>query len=179
MGRIGIASKMYVLKRLVAPVSVLIATVLVALPWGMSAENQFLLPLLALAVIYHSVQTGAGGLPEWVVFCTGLSLDILTNAPIGFWALLYLLAYLAGVVMSGRGISGLIQRSAAFAFVISGLVAAAWVISSLYYARFDDWRPYVTAAVAAALFYPLIAALLPVRGSSARQPGSAARVARG
>ena len=151
---------MQFLARAIPPLSIFVVTVLVALPWGMAAENRFLLPLLPLTVIYYWSSRQSAYVPEWVAFASGLSLDILTNAPVGFWAFIYLLAFLAGSVMSRSNFDGWLGRWLGFVVALGVLVAIAWGISSIYHARLDDWRPYVTAGAAAIFFFPLIAALL-------------------
>ena len=94
---------MVFLDRLIPALTIIVATVLVALPWGMAAENRFLLPLLPLIVIHFWTLRRPGDVAEWWVFVAGLSLDILTNGPIGYWALIYLLGYAAAVLSHALG----------------------------------------------------------------------------
>lgn len=151
---------MRTLERLIAPLTIVAVTILVAMPWGMSAENRFFLPLLPLTVIYFWSQRNAVSAPEWLAFLSGLSFDILTNSPLGFWALVYLLAYFAGRLIAPLVGKGLLINWLGYAVSLAVVVVIAWSVSSIYYMRLDDWWPYLTAATGAVVIFPLVAALL-------------------
>ena len=148
------------LDRLFPALTIIITTFLVAVPWGMAAENRFILPPLPLIVIHYWTVRRPSHVAEWLVFGAGLGLDILTNGPIGFWALIYLLGYAAAIFSSPRASDGPLAKwllSTATLFVLTGV---AWCVSSLYYFELADWRPYAWAGIAASLIYPIIGIML-------------------
>jgi rod shape-determining protein MreD len=182
----GEGTAMQTLTRIIPPLTIIAATILVALPWGMSAENRFFLPLLPLTVIYYWSNTRSSSAPEWLAFLSGLAFDILTNSPLGFWALIYLLGYFAGRLTSSQTGGGPFIKWFWYGVSLVALVGIAWSISSIYHMRFDDWWPYVTAAIGAVLVFPLISALLfgldlrqrQLRRSGLERGGSRSAVAR-
>lgn len=159
---------MSIFDRLIPVLTIVVTTILVVLPWGMTAENRFVLPLLPLIVIHYWTTRRPDVVAEWWAFAAGLSVDILTHGPIGYWALMYLLGFAAAHMT--RGVSGdrplMTWLTAAITLLL--VTAIAWIISSLYYFEFTDWRPYLFAAVAAAIIYPVIGLVL--RGLSLSQP---------
>ncbi len=158
------------LDRLILALTIVVTTILVALPWGMAAENRFFLPLLPLIVIHYWTMRRPTLIAEWWVFLAGLSLDILTHGPIGYWAFIYLLGYAAAQFSSQKSEDGVIAKWGLSAATLMVLTGIAWAVSSLYHFELADWRPYAFAAVAAALIYPVLGVVL--RGLSLSRPQS-------
>ena len=156
--------------RLIPALTIIAATILVALPWGMAAQNRFILPLLPLIVIHYWTVRRPSLVPEWWAFAAGLSLDILTHGPIGYWALIYLLGYGAAQFSSRRSEIGPMMKWALSTATLVILTAIAWAVSSLYYFEIADWRPYASACVAAVLIYPIIGVVLRGLKVSRTQP---------
>lgn len=148
------------LDRLIPILSLIVNTILVALPWGMAAENRFFLPLLPLIVIHYWTLRRPTVTAEWWAFLAGLSLDILTHGPIGYWAFIYLLGYAAAQFSTKLAEDGWITKWAVSAATLMGLTAIAWAVSSLYHFELADVWPYVSAGVAAALIYPVFGFVL-------------------
>ena len=147
--------------KVVAPLlSIIILTVIAALPWGLSSEDRFVLPLLPIVAIHYWSLRQSETIPEWFVFLAGLSLDILTHGPLGFWSLIYLLSYYLGVVSHALGLRGQSARLVLFAVSLLAITAAAWLISSIYVLEFMDWRPFATGAAYAGLGALFIVPLL-------------------
>ena len=85
--------------RFVAPIgSVVLLTLIAALPLGVPAGDRFFLPLLPVVAVHYWTLRHDAWLPEWVVFLAGLMLDILTHGPLGYWAFIYLLAHLTATL---------------------------------------------------------------------------------
>ena len=99
-------------------------------------------------------------MPEWLVFLSGFATDVLTYGPLGYWALVYLLGYIAVVLLRQDGERGEFAHWLEFAATLAGLALAQWLIASLYLLGWSDWRPVALAAVACILGYPLLVALL-------------------
>ena len=149
------------LSKIIAPVSIAALTVLSALPWGVAAESRFVLPLLPVVAIHYWVlRDEADMVPEWFVFLCGLLLDVLTNGPLGFWSLIYLLAFALARLSTGWAREGVMARWLLLLAALALLSFCAWIISSLYAVDVADWRPFAWGAVAAGLAHPLLALVL-------------------
>lgn len=157
------------LDRLIPIMTLVATTILVALPWGMAAENRFFLPLLPLIVIHYWTMRRPKVIAEWWAFLAGLSLDILTHGPIGYWAFIYLLGYAAAQFSGQMAERGWVTKWVLSAVTLMVLSAIAWALSSLYHFEFADWRPFVSATVAAALIYPVFGFVLRGLSSSPAQ----------
>ncbi len=152
---------MVTFSKVVAPVSVAALTVLSALPWGVPAENRFVLPLLPVVAIHYWVlRDHAAVVPEWFVFLCGLLLDVLTNGPLGFWSMIYLFAFGLATVSQPWANEGVFGRWLLLLAALAMLSLCAWIISSLYAVEIVDWAPFARGAVAAGLAHPVIALVL-------------------
>ncbi len=133
--------------RYVAPIgSVLFLTLIAALPWGLPAEDRFFLPLMPVIAIHYWTLRHDAWLPEWVVFLAGLTLDVLTNGPLGYWALIYLLIQLIATLSAPLAKNGSIARLALLALAVVAVTAVAWAVASLYFLELVDWAPYALGA---------------------------------
>lgn len=151
---------MRLLASLGPPLTVFALALLAALPWGLPSDGRFFLPLLPFVAIHYWALRHAERMPEWVVFLAGLTLDVLTNGPLGYWALIYLLGYIIAVLQAPWGQDGVLWRALLFLAALAVLAVAEWGLSSLYYFEWADWRPFAWAALAAGLVYPVFAAVL-------------------
>lgn len=153
-----------------AQLSIAVLTVLAALPWGLPPQGRFVLPLIPLIAIHFWTLADQNRVPEWFVFATGLTLDVLTNGPLGFWSLIYLLGYVLSSLTAASSRRIRFGGWPTFAAVVSILAAAEWAASSLYYFEAADWWPLVLAVIAAVVAYPVLAGLL---GLLDRSPANA------
>jgi len=90
------------------------------------------MPLLPLMAIYHWAVNRPLLMPAYIVFLIGLLQDILTSAPLGVNALVFLAVY--GVVVGQRRF--LVGKSFAvnwlgFSLVAAGACATGWVLISI------------------------------------------------
>lgn len=162
-----------------APIgSIALLVLLAALPWGLPSQDRFFLPLLPVIAIHYWTLRQPESLPEWSVFLAGLALDILTHGPLGYWSLIYLIAYVFAVFSAPLSSHGATVRLALLAAALAGVAAAAWATASVYFFEFADWRPYgLGAALAALCAIPLLAALRLLDGG--RRGRSNPRLTRG
>ena len=96
-------------------------------------------PDIALIAVFFWAISGPAFLPAWAVLLLGLTQDFATGAPIGFWALIYLVAY--GFTLSQRVFfTGRTGLGAWLGFTLVAVLAAAvaWVLGSIVYMR---WLP--------------------------------------
>ena len=143
--------------KFVAPIgSVAVLTLIAALPLGIPAGDRFFLPLLPVVAIHYWTLRHDAWLPEWAVFLAGLTLDILTHGPLGYWALIYLLVHLTATLSSRLPVAGTLGRLALLGFAILLVTVVAWAAASLYFFELLDWVPYATGAVLASLCALLI-----------------------
>lgn len=140
--------------------SVAVLTVLAALPWGLPTEERFFLPLLPIVAIHYWALRRHQALPEWAVFLAGLLLDIFTHGPLGYWPLVYLAAYMLGVLQETAGRKSKILRLVLFAGSIVLIAALGWAVASIYFFEIVDWRPYARGAALAAAAAIVIVPLL-------------------
>lgn len=157
---------MSVFEALVPGATVVFLSFVAALPWGIPSESRFILPLLPyMAIHYWASSHRPDRMPLWLAFICGLGVDILTNGPLGYFSLIYVLGHAvstsAGGVRSGGARSdGAMTRWLVFVAAMSVVVTAAWIVTSLYYLELADWKPYGLAGVVAAALYPVLAGML-------------------
>ncbi|MFT3730473.1 MAG: rod shape-determining protein MreD [Hyphomicrobium sp.] len=165
--------------RLLTPIlSVAALTIVAVLPWGLPTDDRFVLPLLPIvAIIYWTLDRDAW-LPEWAIFLAGLMLDALTQGPLGYWALVYLIAYVVAVYCSNIRVETTAGQLGLFAGAIVAVTVFAWLAASIYFLELLAWEPYALGA-AFALFGATALAL--VRGffKSSGSPVRPARLTRG
>lgn len=166
------------LRFLMPVISVGVLMLAAVLPWGLAAEDRFVLPLLPVIAIYRWTLDADAWLPEWVVFLTGLTLDVLTQGPLGYWALVYLFAYAVALFASRVRVESAFGRMALLAGAIGLVTAFAWLLASLYFLRMLDWGHYARSAIVA-MFAALL--IFPVLGiiRSVSKPARDIRLTRG
>lgn len=142
------------------PFASIMALVLVsALPWGLPTDERFFLPLLPVVAIHYWANRRPQALPEWLVFLAGFLLDVFTHGPLGYWGLVYLSAYVLGIMSNDRIGDGFVWRIVSVGGVLAGVAALGWAIASVYFLEFADWRPY---ARGAALAFAASLAVIPL-----------------
>ena len=132
-------------------ISIAVLTLLAALPWGLPTEDRFFLPLLPVVAVHYWALRRPELLPEWFVFLAGLVLDVFTHGPLGYWPLVYLMAYALGVLGSEAGRASVYVRLGLFAVSLFVVTVLSWGIASVYYLEMLDWVPYARGAAFAAL----------------------------
>ena len=170
--------KLRALKYTVPILSITVLTLIAVLPWGLASESRFFLPLLPIIAIDYWGLRRPQSMPEWSVFLAGLTLDVLTQGPLGYWALIYLFGYFLGALCEPYGRHSQRLRVALFGAAQLCVTLVAWLLSSAYFWEFADWRPYASgaayAAIAALVIVPLLHWL-----STANDMRDNARFARG
>lgn len=136
--------------RKIAPIgSIAILTFIAALPWGLPAGERFALPLLPVVAIHYWTLRHDAWIPEWCVFLAGLTLDVLTQGPLGYWALIYLAAHLVATTSARFAGPGPWFRLLLLAGALLVVTFIAWLVSSMYFMELADPRPYIVGAVLA------------------------------
>lgn len=138
------------------PLLVTLAALLLALAPLNLFQGYAPAPDIVLASVFFWAIFGPQFLPAWAVFALGLTQDIATGGPIGFWALVYLLAY--GFALSqrvfffGRTVPGVW-----LGFIIVALVTAfvTWIVGSTYFSRWLPVEPILMQALVSIVVFPL------------------------
>lgn len=151
---------MSVMRSFGPPASVGLVALLSALPWGLSPEIRFVMPLIPFVAIHFWIVRDEEAFGEWFVFSAGLMLDVLTNGPLGFWSIVYLIGYALSTMLAEQARTRPLGGWAALVVVVSCLAVVEWAVSSLYFLELMDWRPLALAALFAAAAYPVLALVL-------------------
>lgn len=157
--------------------SLALLTLLAALPWGLPSDDRFFLPLLPVVAIHYWRLRHENLIPEWAAFVAGLTVDILTHGPLGYWSLMYLVAHVSAVFSAPLARNGTAARFGLLALALGAVAAIGWGVASIYFLEFADWAPYARGAGYACLVaLPLLAVLRAIDGSRDRDN---ARLVRG
>lgn len=151
---------MTLLRAALPPALVLLLALVAALPFGMRSELRFVLPMLPAFVVLAWNTRRRNAVPEWGAFLAGLLLDAVSQGPLGYWALLYLVAYVLAALLRGPADEGAVLRWARFVLATVLLGIATWSLLSVYSMQPADVRPLLNAVAAAALIYLPLAALI-------------------
>lgn len=148
------------------PLFLTLAGILLALAPLNLFQGQAPAPDIVLASVFFWAIFGPQFLPAWAVFALGLTQDLATGAPIGFWALIYLFAY--GLSLSQRVFFfGRTVRGVWLGFIIVALVTAfvTWIAGSTYFMRWLPLGPILLQAAVSIVVFPFVAkAFFFVRG---------------
>jgi rod shape-determining protein MreD len=142
---------------LLPALSVLFAVLATAVPWGLPADATFVLPLVVVMMVFcWRALPGATLLPT-VAMLLGLLTDVMSGGPLGFWALLSLIASGAGTRARPLGEGGEMSLLWLVWIVLAvGLTAFGWLLASLYFLRWVDWWPIAFSAVVSMALFPIV-----------------------
>lgn len=151
---------------LVPSVIVLAAALLTALPWGLDSDLRFVLPQCVCALVYTIALHRPRSLPAVVVFAAGLAIDVMSGAPLGYWALVLLAACAIGLSQRSAA-GGALALTGQSLVALALLTALQWAVAALYYLHWPHGQPYLMSALAAAPVYVLLTcSLRPQTGSA-------------
>lgn len=137
--------------------SVLFAVVATAVPWGLPADATFILPLVVVMMVFCWRAIPGTVLHPAVAVGLGLLADLMSGGPLGYWALMCLIAASVG------GWAGSLAEARAFgrlwliwSMLAAVLAAFGWLLASLYYLRWIDWWPIVFGAIVSVGLFPIV-----------------------
>lgn len=137
--------------------SVLFAVFAAAVPWGLPADATFILPLVVVMMVFCWRVLPDTVLPPYLALLLGLLTDITSGGPLGFWALMSLIAAsVAGRTRpftDGRDVQRLWLGWAIVACLVAGI---GWLLASLYFLRWIDWWPIAVGAGASIVLFPVV-----------------------
>lgn len=137
--------------------SILFAVLAAAVPWGLPADATFILPLVVVMMVYCWRALPDTVLPPYLALLLGLLTDITSGGPLGFWALMSLIAATAGGRTQPFTDSSDTQRLWLVWGIVACLIAViGWLLASLYFLRWIDWWPIAVGAGASILLFPVV-----------------------
>ncbi len=137
--------------------SVLFAVLATAVPWGLPADATFVLPLVVVMMVFCWRALPGATLSPATAMLLGLLTDVTSGGPLGFWALLTLIA--AGAGTRSRPLGEGYEVSLLWLVWIAlaaGLACFGWLLASLYFFRWVDWWPIAFGAVASIPLFPVV-----------------------
>jgi len=155
--------------------SVLFAVLATAVPWGLPADATFILPLVVVMMVFCWRALPGTVLPPYLAMLLGLLTDVMSGGPLGFWALMTLIAATAGARAPSLTDGQDLNRLWLVWGPVAGVVACfGWLLASLYFLRWIDWWPIAFGALASIALFPVVLhGLLWIRRGRLR-PGRAA-----
>lgn len=137
--------------------SVLAAVLATVVPWGLPADATFIPPLIVMMMIFCWRALPGTAFPSYLALLLGLLIDILSGAPLGFWALMALIAANAGARAPSPGDSQDRYRLwLVWAAVAATIGAIGWMLGSLYVLRVIDAWPLALGACVSILLFPAV-----------------------
>jgi rod shape-determining protein MreD len=141
----------------VPAVSVFLAVLATAVPWGLPADATFAPPLIVMTMIFCWRALPGTVFPSYLALLLGLLTDMLSGGPLGFWAMMALIAANAG----GRAPSPGDAQARNRLWLFWGCVAAAigllaWLLGSLYVVQFIDAWPIAFGVGVSILLFPVV-----------------------
>ena len=95
-----------------------------------------------------------------LAFATGLTLDALSNGPLGYWALVALAMAEVAIVTADMAREGLMAHTLSLIASLSVGAAVQWALVLAFTHQPPDTAGLARATIAAALAYPLLATVL-------------------
>ena len=139
--------------------SVLFAVLATAVPWGLPADATFILPLIVVTMVFCWRIIPDAVLPLSACMLLGLLTDVMSGGPLGFFALMALIA------AKRRRPAALADRAARAAASCGSIVESCsrhalglfgWLLGSLYFFRWIDWWPILFGTLASIALFPVV-----------------------
>lgn len=128
------------------------------LPVGIHDSMLTLGPQLLLCVVFYWAVRAPHMMPPASVFVLGISIDLFSASPLGFWALIYLASYaLVSFIPYKFCRGGFLGCMAGFALIAAVATGLEWAFGSLYFGVLIPVRPLILGYLASvAVFAPLV-----------------------
>jgi len=125
---------------IVPSVIILLVALIAVAPWGAPDGARFVMPLLPYMAAHLFLMRGVGVVPSPVLFGVGVFMDLATNGPLGFWALIYLGAALVVRHLPGEMVRGVMGRLGGLGAMVLVLIVFQIALASLYKFEWVDWQ---------------------------------------
>ena len=145
------------MKAALPALSVLFAVLATVVPWGLPADATFILPLVVVMMVFCWSALRGTVLPPYLAMLLGLLTDVMSGGPLGFWALMTLIAATAGARAPSLTDGQDLNRLWLVWGAVAGVVACfGWLLASLYFLRWIDWWPIAFGALASIALFPVV-----------------------
>jgi rod shape-determining protein MreD len=145
------------MNKLLPALSVLFAVLATAVPWGLPADATFILPLVVVMMVFCWRTIPGAVLPPAVATLLGLLADIMSGGPLGYWALMALIAATVGGWSKSLGEGRDFGALWLIWIALAGTLACfGWLLASLYFFRWIDWWPIAFGALASIALFPVV-----------------------
>ena len=152
---------MGMLANIIPGVTVLLLALVSVLPWGVGDAWRFGLPASCFMAVQFWQHAHPGLVPPVFVAAVGLSIDVLSYGPLGYWALVFLAGLTVSVLLRRwTRPADWLGRWLCFLAVSTGLAVAAFGLACAYAFQLVDWRPMGVGFALLVLVYPVLALLL-------------------
>lgn len=128
---------------------VLLAVLVAAAPLGANGDVGLVLQVMPYMMAHLFLARGKGFVPSPIMFFAGVAMDIASNGPLGFWALIYLFGVLIARQLPAGLTHSRLGRLSGLLLVVFVLAAAQVGLASLYQLKWIDWHPVLAATLAA------------------------------
>lgn len=137
-----------------------LAVALACLPIA-PASSLHWVPSFPLILLFYWTVHRPDAFPRWLVFLMGLTQDVLSNGPLGLWALVYVCTY-EGVYINRLFFIGRVAYSSVVGFAMAAGSAAlfAWMLLAVYDWRVPAFLPVLGQTMVTILVYPAAAWIL-------------------
>jgi rod shape-determining protein MreD len=137
--------------------SVVFAVLATAVPWGLPADATFVLPLVVVMMVFCWRALPGTVFPPYLALLLGLLTDVVSGGPLGFWALMALIAATVG----GRVTPATDRQDLNRLWLVWGGVAVligvlGWGLASLYFLRWIHWWPIAFGALVSVIIFPVV-----------------------
>ncbi len=141
----------------VPALSVLIAVLATAVPWGLPGDATFIPPMVVVMMVFCWRALPDTAFPPYLALLLGLLTDIMSGGPLGFWALMALIgASVGGRVTSLADSQDRNRLWLVWAGVAVLIGVLSWLLGSAYFVRWIDWWPIAFGAIASTLLFPVV-----------------------
>ena len=135
---------------------VVLAVLMAAAPLAASVEIDVVLQVMPYMLAHLFLARRKGVVPSPVMFAAGIAMDIITNGPLGFWALIYLFGVLIARQLPRGLTSTQSGRVSGLLLIVFALAAAQVGLASLFRLAWIDWHPVLAGTLMAGFVTLLI-----------------------
>jgi rod shape-determining protein MreD len=145
------------MSKILPTLSVLVAVLATAIPWGLPADAVLIPPMVVVMMIFCWRVLPGTVLPPSVALLLGLLTDFISGGPLGFWAVMALIAAQIGAHTSPRTDSQDRKRLwLAWAGLAASVGALSWLLGSLYLVHWLDMWPIAFGTLVSIVIFPVV-----------------------
>jgi rod shape-determining protein MreD len=137
--------------------SVLIAVLATGIPWGLPADATLIPPMVVVMMVFCWRALPGTVFPLPLALLLGFLTDLVSGGPLGFWALMALIAaHIGGYALQLSESQGRNRLWLIWAGVAVLVGALTWLFASLFLVRWLDLWPIAFGTLVSILIFPLV-----------------------